>query len=158
MKPSAAPTRAMPRVRSPGPSRAARPAPPSRTAPAVRPLPATVRPVAIVIVAVRAGCAAECRVELLDRIGQDRFVAAPQHGKAERPIDRRKVPRPDPPGLALAQPDTGHTGAVGQLVVQRDGVAAHAHHRGKRVEPLARGFVHQRQRVEGQPAVQEVIP
>ena len=158
MTPSAAPTRAMPRVRSPGPSRAARPAPPARTAPPVWPLPAPVRAVTIVIVTIRAGCAAERRVQLLDRVGQNRLVAAPQHGKAERPVERRKVTRPEPPGLALAQPDTGHPGAVGQLVVERDGVAAHPHHRRQRVEPLARGFVHQRQRVEGQPGVQEVIP
>ena len=151
-------TRAMPRVRSPGPSRAARPAPPARTAPPVWPLPAPVRAVTIVVIVVRARCPAERRVQLLDRVGQHRLVAAPQHGKAERPVERRQVARPEPPGLALAQPDAGHARAVGQLVVERHGVAAHAHHRGKRVEPLARGFVHERRGSRASRACEEVVP
>jgi hypothetical protein len=124
----------------------------------MRPTPAAVRAVTIVITAVRAGRAAERRVQFLDCISQDRLVAVPQNGKAERPVDGRKVTRPDPSGLPLAQPDAGHAGAVGQLVVQRDGVAAYAHHRGKGVEPCARGFVHERKRVEGQAGVLEVVP
>ncbi len=74
----------------------------------------------------------------------------------------RSIGGRSPVRIRLAWPSRSRTratpGAVGQLVVERDGVAAHAHHRGKRVEPLARGFVHQRQRVEGQPGVAESHP
>src|SRR5215207_5732977 len=106
---SATPTRTVPRVRAAGASRTAGPAPPSRASSPVRPARAAVRAVTVVV-AIRAEGAAERRVQVLDRVGQDRLVAAPQNGKAERPIDGRKVTGPDPPGLPLAQPDAGHAG------------------------------------------------
>jgi hypothetical protein len=59
---TAAATGAVPRVRAPGASRATGPTPPARTTPAVRPVPAAVRAVTIVVGAVRAGRAAERRV------------------------------------------------------------------------------------------------
>src|SRR5512147_646134 len=73
--------------------------------------------VAVIVFVPAAWGALEHRVKLVDGIRQDRLVPAPQDGEPKRPVERRKIAGPKPPGLALAEPRPRNTGTIGELVV-----------------------------------------
>src|SRR6267143_1310678 len=101
------------------------PAPPARTAPPPR--------------AVAAHQAAQPLPQLLERRRSHGVVFAAGDGEADRPIERRQVPRLHAPRLALLEPYAHHTDALLDVVVQRDAVPVQRHRRGERVEPGAVG-------------------
>ena len=105
------------------------------------------------------GAPPELRLQLGDGVRQDRRVPAPLHGEAERPVERRQVARPEPPGLPLAQPHPGHA-------LRRPPPRSRAARRrpGRAPSPGSAssrsrvGVVHQRRRVEGDAGAEEVVP
>ena len=104
------------------------------------------------------GPALERGLKLLDRVGQDRLVAAPYDSEAQRPVDRRQVPAPQSLGLPLPEADAGDAHPVGKLVVERHGITSDVNHPGQSLKARPGVRIYQLGWVQGQPGLQELSP
>ena len=78
--------------------------------------------------------------------------------EAERPVEWGQIVGAQALGLALPQPDSSHSGAVLDLVIERSGIPSDPDHGRQRLEPFARGVVHECRGVQGDPGALEVLP
>ena len=85
-------------------------------------------------------------------------MAAPHDAEAQRPVDRRQVPAPQPLGLPLPEADACDAHPVGKLVVEGHGITSDVNHPGQSLQTRPGVRIHQLGWVQGQPGLQEPIP
>jgi len=70
----------------------------------------------------------EQRLELGERIRQERRVAASLDGKADGPVERRHLLRPESLRLPFPEPEPGHPLPILEFVIHWGRVTSYPHH------------------------------